>query len=83
MPVLVDDAADRRGVEAALHAVEHHLRDRRLALLGLAARLEIHRFGEAALLPIEIVRIDEPGVVRPLGGVAGDDDVPRPARSRR
>ena len=73
MPVLVDDAADRGGVEAALHAVEHHLRDRRLALLGLAARLEIHRFGEAALLPIEIVRIDEPGVVRPLGGVAGDD----------
>src|SRR5215207_1275368 len=61
VPVLVDDAADRGRVEAALHPVQHHLGDRGLPFLGLAAGLEIDRLGEAALLAAEIVRVDQLG----------------------
>src|SRR4051812_48333974 len=64
VPVLVDDAADRGRVETAFHPVEHHLGDRRLPFLRLAARLEIHRLGKAALLGVHLVRIDEFGVAR-------------------
>ena len=47
--VLIDDAADAVRIEAREHAVHHHLRDRDLAALRLAARLEIDRIGEALL----------------------------------
>jgi hypothetical protein len=50
MPVLVDHPAHGGRVQAAADPVEDDLRDRCLPLLGLAARLEIDRLREAALL---------------------------------
>ena len=44
--VLIDDAADIGGENAAAHAIENDLRDRRLPVLGFAARFEIDRLGE-------------------------------------
>ena len=43
LAILIDDAADRGGINAAAHPVEHDLRDGGLSGLGLAARLKIDR----------------------------------------
>ena len=48
--VLVDHAADVVRVVAGEGAIEHDLRHRHLSALGLAARLEIDRVGQAALV---------------------------------
>ena len=61
--VLVDHAADAARIEPALHAVEHHLRHRRLSLERLGAGLEIDGFREAALFFRHALRRDQLGVV--------------------
>ena len=66
MAVLVDHAADRCGVEPALDAVQHHLGDRRLPVLGFAARLEIDGLGQTAFFLGHIFRRDQAGIARPL-----------------
>ena len=72
--VLVDHAADVVRIEAGEHPVHHHLGDRDLAALHLAAGFEIDRLGEAllglgALLGVEAEPLGRR--LRPLAG-AGD-----------
>src|SRR5208283_3881773 len=75
--VLIDHAADRGRIDAAADAVEHHLRDRRLAGLGLRARLEIDRLGQTAHLTGAVLGVDERGEI----GLAAAEE--RLARDRR
>ena len=75
--VLVDDAADVVRIEAREHPVHHHLRDRDLAALGLAARFEIDRLGEA-LLGLGALPSGRGRAARPASSAACRGRSPRP-----
>ena len=83
LAVLIDDAAHGGRVDAAAHAVEHHLGHGGLSGLRLAARLEIDRLGEAAHLPHAVPRVDQCRVARPVGEIGFGGDERRRRRDRR